>query len=143
MLISNDEEHIAHALFLATQARDKAIHYQHSELGFNYRLSNISAGIGRGQMEVLDKRIARRREIFDKYNTELGSIDGFNFQPELPNSKSNRWLTALTIDETKTGFTALDLIEALQKIILKHAQCGNRCTFNHSLNLMNMYLKKG
>lgn len=115
MLISNDEEHIAHALFLATQARDKAIHYQHSELGFNYRLSNISASIGRGQMEVLDKRIARRREIFDKYNIELGGIDGFDFQPELPNSKSNRWLTALTIDETKTGFTALDLIEALQK----------------------------
>ncbi|WP_180522323.1 DegT/DnrJ/EryC1/StrS family aminotransferase, partial [Staphylococcus haemolyticus] len=68
MLISNDEKSIAHALFLSTQSRDKALHYQHSELGFNYRLSNISAGIGRGQMEVLDQRIQRRREIFDKYN---------------------------------------------------------------------------
>ncbi|MEJ7461921.1 DegT/DnrJ/EryC1/StrS family aminotransferase, partial [Staphylococcus warneri] len=64
MLISNDKKAIAHALFLSTQARDKALHYQHSELGFNYRLSNISAGIGRGQMEVLDEHIDRRREIF-------------------------------------------------------------------------------
>ena len=115
MLISNDKAHIEHALFLATQARDKALHYQHSQLGFNYRLSNISAGIGRGQMEVLDQRIERRREIFDRYNQEFGNIDGFDFQPELPDSKSNRWLTALTIDENKTGFTALDLIDALQK----------------------------
>ncbi|WP_325167800.1 DegT/DnrJ/EryC1/StrS family aminotransferase [Staphylococcus devriesei] len=115
MLISNDEEHIAHALFLSTQARDKAIHYQHSELGFNYRLSNISAGIGRGQMKVLDQRIARRREIFDRYEQEFGNVEGFDFQPELPDSKSNRWLTALTIDENKTGFTALDLIEKLQE----------------------------
>lgn len=115
MLISNDEEHIAHALFISTQARDKALHYQHSELGYNYRLSNISAGIGRGQMEVLDQRIQRRREIFDKYNEAFGSIEGFDFQPELPDSKSNRWLTALTIDESKTGFSALDLIDALQQ----------------------------
>ena len=115
MLISNDEEHIAHALFVSTQARDKALHYQHSELGYNYRLSNISAGIGRGQMEVLDQRIQRRREIFDKYNAAFGSIEGFDFQPELPDSKSNRWLTALTIDESKTGFSVLDLIDALQQ----------------------------
>lgn len=115
MLISNDEKSIAHALFLSTQSRDKALHYQHSELGFNYRLSNISAGIGRGQMEVLDQRIQRRREIFDKYNAAFGSIEGFDFQPELPDSKSNRWLTALTIDESKTGFSALDLIDALQQ----------------------------
>ncbi|MCI2946941.1 DegT/DnrJ/EryC1/StrS family aminotransferase [Staphylococcus caledonicus] len=115
MLISNDEEHIAHALFLSTQARDKAIHYQHSELGFNYRLSNISAGIGRGQMKVLDQRIARRREIFERYEQEFGNVEGFDFQLELPDSKSNRWLTALTIDENKTGFTALDLIEKLQE----------------------------
>ncbi|WP_338127279.1 DegT/DnrJ/EryC1/StrS family aminotransferase [Staphylococcus petrasii] len=115
MLISNDEEHIAHALFLSTQARDKALHYQHSELGFNYRLSNISAGIGRGQMEVLEKRVTRRREIFERYYNELGNINGFDFQPELPNSKSNRWLTALTIDEKKTGFSALDLINKLQE----------------------------
>ncbi|WP_154838133.1 DegT/DnrJ/EryC1/StrS family aminotransferase [Staphylococcus sp. Marseille-Q1834] len=113
MLISNDEKSIAHALFLSTQSRDKALHYQHSELGFNYRLSNISAGIGRGQMEILDQRVKRRREIFDKYNKAFGDIDGFKFQPELPNSRSNRWLTALTIDESKTNFTALKLIETL------------------------------
>ena len=115
MLISNDENRIAHALFVSTQARDKALHYQHSELGYNYRLSNISAGIGRGQMEVLDQRIQRRREIFEKYEEAFGNIDGFDFQPELPDSKSNRWLTALTIDENKTGFSALELIDALQK----------------------------
>lgn len=115
MLISNDKESIAHALFLATQARDKALHYQHSELGFNYRLSNISAGIGRGQMEVLDEHINRRREIFSTYEKELTPLGGFNFQPELPNSKANRWLTALTVDAEKTGFTATELIEKLQE----------------------------
>ena len=92
MLISNDKEAIAHALFYL-QARDKALHYQHSELGFNYRLSNISAGIGRGQMEVLDEHIDRRREIFSTYEKELSPLGGFNFQPELPDSKANRWLT--------------------------------------------------
>ena len=61
-------------MFLSTQARDKALHYQHSELGYNYRLSNISAGIGRGQMKVLDKRVERRRAIFDKYQRELHLI---------------------------------------------------------------------
>lgn len=115
MLISNDKKAIAHALFLSTQARDKALHYQHSELGFNYRLSNISAGIGRGQMEVLDEHIDRRREIFSTYEKELSPLGGFNFQPELPDSKANRWLTALTIDCEKTGFTATELIEKLQE----------------------------
>ncbi|WP_367121360.1 DegT/DnrJ/EryC1/StrS family aminotransferase [Staphylococcus capitis] len=115
MLISNDKEAIAHALFLSTQARDKALHYQHSELGYNYRLSNISAGIGRGQMEVLDKHINRRREIFSTYDRELSPLGGFNFQPELPDSRANRWLIALTIDSKKTGFTATELIEKLQE----------------------------
>ena len=66
-------------IVLSTQARDKALHYQHSELGFNYRLSNISAGIGRGQMEVLDEHIDRRREIFSTYEKELSPLGGFNF----------------------------------------------------------------
>lgn len=115
MLVTNDKQSREHALFLSTQARDKAIHYQHSELGYNYRLSNISAGIGRGQMEVLNQRVQRRRAIFDKYKQNLHEIKGIEFQPELPNSKSNRWLTALTIDETQSGFSANDVIDALGK----------------------------
>ena len=102
MLISNDEEKIKHALFLSTQAREKALHYQHEKIGYNYRLSNISAGIGIGQMEVLDDRVNRRREIFNIYKESLKDIEGVNFQPEIDNSKSNRWLTALTIDSIDT-----------------------------------------
>lgn len=115
MLVSSNGESIEHALYLATQARDKAIHYQHSELGYNYRLSNISAGIGRGQMEVLEERVNQRRAIFDTYYDVLNEIEGFQFQPELENSKSNRWLTALTIDSEKTGFSAKTLIEYLHQ----------------------------
>lgn len=115
MLVSNNKENIKHALFLSTQARDEAIHYQHSQLGYNYRLSNISAGIGRGQMEVLEDRVSRRREIFNIYHNELGHIDGIDFQPELTDTKSNRWLTALTINPEKLKFTSSDLIDYLQE----------------------------
>nr|WP_316959780.1 DegT/DnrJ/EryC1/StrS family aminotransferase [Staphylococcus simulans] len=113
MLLSNHKEYIDHALFLATQAKDKAPYYQHSELGFNYRLSNISAGIGRGQMEVINDRVNRRRDIFDMYYDVLSEIDGINFQPELPDSKSNRWLTAMTIDSNKINISAAELIKEL------------------------------
>lgn len=113
MLVTNDKESKEHALFLATQARDKALHYQHSELGYNYRLSNISAGIGRGQMEILEQRVQKRREIFETYQQAFADIKGIEFQPELPNSKSNRWLTALTIDEAQCGFSANDVINVL------------------------------
>lgn len=113
MLLSNHKEYIDHALFLATQAKDKAPYYQHSELGFNYRLSNISAGIGRGQMEVINDRVNRRRDIFDMYYDALSEIDGINFQPELPDSKSNRWLTAMTINPNKINISAVDLIKEL------------------------------
>ncbi|WP_316960863.1 DegT/DnrJ/EryC1/StrS family aminotransferase [Staphylococcus simulans] len=113
MLLSNHKEYIDHALFLATQAKDKAPYYQHSELGFNYRLSNISAGIGRGQMEVINDRVNRRRDIFDMYYDALSEIDGINFQTELPDSKSNRWLTAMTIDSNKINISAAELIKEL------------------------------
>ncbi|WP_275540300.1 DegT/DnrJ/EryC1/StrS family aminotransferase [Staphylococcus simulans] len=113
MLLSNHKEYIDHALFLATQAKDKAPYYQHSELGFNYRLSNISAGIGRGQMEVINDRVNRRRDIFDMYYDALSEIDGINFQPELPDSKSNRWLTAMIIDSNKINISAAELIKEL------------------------------
>ncbi|MDY0404715.1 aminotransferase class I/II-fold pyridoxal phosphate-dependent enzyme [Virgibacillus sp. 179-BFC.A HS] len=112
-LVSNDKPALKKARFLATQARDQAPHYQHSELGYNYRMSNIVAGIGRGQLEVLDERVRARREIFHRYYEAFGNIQGIQFQTELAESKSNRWLTALTIDPIQTGVTRDDVIEKL------------------------------
>jgi dTDP-4-amino-4,6-dideoxygalactose transaminase len=97
-LLSDDEALIQRAKFLATQARDPAPHYQHSEIGYNYRLSNVSAGIGRGQLEVLTERVAQRRANFDFYVETLGGLPGIGFQPEATGSFSNRWLTGITID---------------------------------------------
>lgn len=112
-LVSNDEELIKKARYLSTQARDQAIHYQHSEMGYNYRMSNIVAGIGRGQMEVLDERVQQRRIVFQRYNDAFGKQPGFEFQPELENTMSNRWLTALTINPKITGVSRKDIIERL------------------------------
>lgn len=102
-LLSNDEHFIKKSRFLATQARDDAPHYQHSEIGYNYRLSNICAGIGRGQMEVIDERVAQRRSNFAFYQRELSAIEGITFQPEAEGSFSNRWLSCLVLDTEKTG----------------------------------------
>jgi UDP-N-acetylbacillosamine transaminase len=100
MLVSDDESLIAHARHLSTQAREPAPHYEHTEYGYNYRMSNIVAGIGRGQMEVLDERIQRRREIFELYHHALGGIEGISFMPELEGSIGNRWLTTLMLPES-------------------------------------------
>jgi len=113
MLVSNDEELISKSRFLATQARDQAVHYEHTQVGFNYRMSNISAGIGRGQLEVLDDRVKARRSVFERYQEKLSKIKGIQFAPELPGTYSNRWLTALIIDEKKAGFSANQLIKTL------------------------------
>ena len=109
MLVSYNEEHIKKAKFLATQARDDAPHYEHSQIGYNYRMSNILAGIGRGQLEILENRVAQKRKIFQRYYDELGMIDGIEFQPELQNSIGNRWLTAIIIDPIKIGKTREDI----------------------------------
>lgn len=113
MLLSDDQELIAKAKFLATQARDQALHYQHSEVGYNYRLSNVCAGIGLGQMEVLDERVKRRREIFDIYAEELAEIKGLHLMPELEGTFSNRWLTAMTLDPEVVSVTTVNLIHHL------------------------------
>jgi len=97
MLVSDDEALIAHARHLSTQARDNAPHYEHTEYGYNYRMSNIIAGIGRGQMEILQERIERRREIFDRYHKALSEIEGISFMPEIKGSIGNRWLTTLLL----------------------------------------------
>lgn len=102
-LVGKDDEKIAKSRFLATQARDNAPHYQHSHIGYNYRMSNIVAGIGRGQMEVLTERVQQRRDNFEYYNRALGQYEGITFQPAPDGYESNRWLTALTIDPSKFG----------------------------------------
>jgi pyridoxal phosphate-dependent aminotransferase EpsN len=114
MLISNDVETLKRARFLATQARDPAPHYQHSQTGYNYRMSNILAGVGRAQLEVLEERVNQRRNIFSRYYEELSVIPGFNFMPELEDTRSNRWLTTLTIDEKELGISVNVLLQSLQ-----------------------------
>jgi pyridoxal phosphate-dependent aminotransferase EpsN len=115
MLVSNDDEAMKKARFLATQARDPAPHYQHSKLGFNYRLSNILAGIGRAQLNVLDDRVEARRAIFSRYYKHLANLPGISFMPELENTKSNRWLTTFTICEEVADTTAEKLLLEMTK----------------------------
>ena len=103
MLVSDDNQLITKAKFLATQARDPAPHYQHSEIGYNYRLSNVLAGIGRGQLQVLNERVAARRRNFEIYQSTLGNIPGIEFMPEADFGYSTRWLTALTITPEAFG----------------------------------------
>lgn len=109
-LVCKTQEEKDKAVFLSTQARDNAPHYQHSEIGYNYRMSNISAGIGRGQMEVLSSRIETRRAMHDFYTEIFKNVEGVELLTE-PNSDyfSNYWLSAITIDAEKTGFTREDL----------------------------------
>jgi dTDP-4-amino-4,6-dideoxygalactose transaminase len=115
-LLSNDEVLISQARFLATQARDPAPHYQHSQIGYNYRMSNVCAGIGRGQLEVIDERVAQRRANFDFYKGTLGTLPGVAFQEEEEGHFSNRWLSCLTIDPRQSGgITREQLRLALEK----------------------------
>jgi dTDP-4-amino-4,6-dideoxygalactose transaminase len=111
MLISNDEKKITKAKFWATQARDKARHYQHSELGFNYRMSNIVAGIGRGQLKVLEKRVEKKKYIFEFYKRELGKLEGIEFMPINDWNEPNYWLSCLTLGGK---IRPLDIMEALE-----------------------------
>jgi dTDP-4-amino-4,6-dideoxygalactose transaminase len=116
-LVSHNEEYVKKAIFLATQARDAAPHYQHSQIGYNYRLSNVCAGIGRGQMIVLPERIEQRRRNNRFYRENLYGIAGLEFQTEpSPNVRSNYWLTAITVNPEQTsGVTCEDLRLALEK----------------------------
>ena len=101
MLVSHDKAITDKARFLATQARDKAPHYQHSEIGFNYRMSNVLAAIGRGQLAVLQERITARRRNFEFYQHALGDLPGIEFMPEASYGRCTRWLTCLTLGEAK------------------------------------------
>lgn len=111
MLVSNNEERIAKVRFWATQSRDQARHYQHSELGFNYRMSNVVAGIGRGQLKVLDQRVEKKRYIFDFYKRELGGLEGVEFMPSNEWDEPNYWLSSITL----TGkVRPIDIFSALE-----------------------------
>ena len=111
MLVSGNEERIAKVRFWATQSRDPARHYQHSELGFNYRMSNVVAGIGRGQLKVLDKRIKKKREIFEFYKRELAALEGIEMMPVNEWNEPNCWLSCCTLSGR---VRPLDIMEALE-----------------------------
>jgi dTDP-4-amino-4,6-dideoxygalactose transaminase len=102
-LVSKNKEFISRSKFLATQARDEAPHYQHSVIGYNYRLSNVSAGIGRGQMEILSERVKQRRANFNFYKRSLAHISGISFLMEREKAFSNYWLTCVLIDPALTN----------------------------------------
>jgi dTDP-4-amino-4,6-dideoxygalactose transaminase len=114
MLVSADRSLVEGARFLATQARDPAPHYQHSALGFNYRLSNVLAAIGRGQLRVLPERVAARRRHYDYYQAALGWLPGVEFMPLAAYGRSNCWLTCLTIRPALFGGTREDVRLALE-----------------------------
>ncbi|MGM2817798.1 DegT/DnrJ/EryC1/StrS family aminotransferase [Bacillus cereus group sp. Bce001] len=112
MLVSNNEERVSKVRFWATQSRDQARHYQHSELGFNYRMSNVVAGIGRGQLKVLDQRVQKKRYIFDFYKRELGNLEGIEFMPSNEWNDPNYWLSSMTLNG---NIRPIDVMEALEK----------------------------
>ncbi|WP_212971981.1 DegT/DnrJ/EryC1/StrS aminotransferase family protein [Bacillus sp. J14TS2] len=112
MLVSDNEGKIAKARFWATQSRDQAKHYQHSELGFNYRMSNVVAGIGRGQLKVLDQRVEKKRYIFEYYKQELGNLEGIKFMPSNAWNEPNYWLSSMMLTGSIRPF---DVMEALER----------------------------
>lgn len=113
MLVSDDMDALNKARYWASQARDPARHYQHSEIGYNYRLSNVLAAIGRGQLQVLDERVAARRRIFNEYFSYFSDRDGIAFMPEADYGLSTRWLTALTLDPEQCGVAAAQIVDLL------------------------------
>jgi pyridoxal phosphate-dependent aminotransferase EpsN len=114
MLVSHRRDIIDRARHLATQARDPAPHYQHSEIGYNYRLSNLLAAIGRGQLRSLPAKLARRRAVNDTYRTALSGLSGFQFMPEAAYGRSNCWLTCVTVDPLLFGASREDIRLALE-----------------------------
>jgi len=113
-LVSDDLEALQHAKKLATQGRDPAEYYQHSEMAYNYRLSNILAGVGRAQLAKLDDRVAARRRIFHRYREQLGGVDGVSWMPEPNWSQGNRWLSVCTFDPARTDVCPAEAILAFR-----------------------------
>ncbi len=115
MLVSPREDLCAQARFLASQARNPAPHYEHAHIGYNYRMSNLLAALGRGQLQSLDSRVTQRRANFDFYCKALGPLPGIAFMPEPPRGKSTRWLTCLTVDPQAFGATREEIRLALEQ----------------------------
>ncbi len=115
MIVSDDKELIDKVRFWATQARNNAVHYEHTELGYNYRMSNVLAAIGRGQLRVLSERVARKREIFEKYVESLADLPGISFMPEPDFAYSTHWLSCLTIDPKQAGIDRDMVIQKLEE----------------------------
>ncbi|MGB3260087.1 DegT/DnrJ/EryC1/StrS family aminotransferase [Paenisporosarcina sp.] len=111
MLVSNNEERIAKARFWATQSRDQARHYQHSELGFNYRMSNVVAGIGRGQLKVLSQRVAKKKYIYEFYKRQLGYLEGVEMMPSNEWDDPNYWLSSITLNGKVKPIDIMDVLE--------------------------------
>ncbi len=114
MLVTRDKKAAEKVRFLSTQARDPAPHYEHSEIGYNYRLSNLLAAVGRGQLAVLDSRVEKRRENFQFYRQALGDLPGISFMPEPESCRSTRWLTCTVVDASEFGATREDIRLALE-----------------------------
>jgi len=115
MLLSSDESLVDKARFLSTQAREPAAWYEHREVGFNYRMSNVLAGIGRGQLRVLAERVAARRAIFERYVAGLKDVTGVTWMPETPYCRGTRWLSACMFDPSETRTTPQQVIAQLQR----------------------------
>ena len=115
MLVSDDSEKIAKARFWSTQARDNARHYEHTELGYNYRMSNITAGIGRGQLRVLDERIGQKKHIFERYTEAFKEVEDIEMMPICEYGEPNYWLSCMTLKEG-SKVKPLDIILALEEM---------------------------
>jgi dTDP-4-amino-4,6-dideoxygalactose transaminase len=115
MLVSEDASLVERARYLSTQARDPAPHYQHSLIGYNYRMSNLLAAVGRGQLRVLKRRVSRKRDIFHFYQRALGDLPGVSFMPIAGYGEPNYWLTCILVDPARFGTTGEDIRLALEK----------------------------
>jgi len=115
MLLSSTRSLIERARYLATQARLPAPHYEHEDVGFNYRMSNLCAAVGRGQLRSLDEKVARRRAVCSRYQAALGSVDGVSFMPEAPQGMSTRWLTVIQVNESRVGVSRQAVQELLDR----------------------------
>ncbi len=115
MLVSHDPSYAARARHLSTQARDPAPHYEHSEIGFNYRMSNLLAALGRGQLRSLPAKVARRRAVKQRYRDAFAGVDGIGFMPDAPDGEPTNWLTVVTIDADRFGASPDELRERLER----------------------------